>query len=105
MRIKVNLVFNNRFNNKSKGELQSEAHYKVGRIISILSKDGKIKISQPIFRYFFWNKDDYSKGDFDKSFDGYRVSFIITKYGRSKYSERDIYAIVNRIHISYFSKI
>jgi len=103
MRIEVEHVFNNRNNDKSLEDLRNESNLLINKMISKLVVDPGIIIDRIKFHELFWNIDDYEKGAFSKSFDDIRTSFVVTKNGRSLYSKRDIYKIVNSIKVGYFS--
>ncbi len=108
MKIRASLVFQNGGNsitNPYKGisleELEKVCEDTISKIKNKLKEDEKISISTRV-NTFKWEKSEH----FENEFDDIRVELTIVKHGRSKYTERDIYYIVNSIYGrgAYFSR-
>lgn len=110
MRIKVEQIYSNGWRGKSKGndllsiaQLRELAKEKHNEIISLLSEDEKIKVTNMLGRDVLWNMD--SMTDTDPPFEQFKVVFYIDKSGRSLYSATDITKIVNSVEVSVFTRL
>ena len=109
MKIKVEQCYSNGWRGKTNNteslnldELRNLSIKNYNEIKNTLIKDEKINVSECFIYDVIW--DERTQTESDPNFEQVRTSFYIEKNGRTKTSENDIYKIVNKIHVSYFSK-